>query len=85
MDESSMVERVATAMWAKKELLTPPPRVSWENAEAMDQTFMLEVARAAIEAMREPTAEMIRCLVGYEEDDSEKADGYRAAIDAALK
>ncbi len=90
---SEMVERVAMAMWAKKEQLTPNPRVSWENAEAKDQAFMLEVARAAIEAMREPTEAMKDAggmeLAGlWDSDDSPYSAAenvWLACIDAALK
>lgn len=56
----TMVERVAARMWAKKEEPTPPPRVSWENAAPDERAFMLAIARAAIEAMREPSEAMVK-------------------------
>lgn len=39
------------------------------------------IARAAIEAMREPSAAMLEVMDGFEM----YASGYRAMIDAALK
>lgn len=82
----SMIERVARAMWLKKEALTAPPRVSWENAEPKDRDFMLAVARAAIEAMREPSeAVTLAGEVAIETAGSfHTNDIWKAMIDAAL-
>ncbi len=42
-------------------------------------------ARAVLEAIREPTEAMVKCLVGYEESDDERRQGWHDAIDAALR
>ena len=87
----SIVERVAIAMWARKEQLTPAPNVSWENAEAADQSFMRDIARAAIAAMRKAdpfmTAQGARTLNGHTSSAHTQIvqDVYEAMIDAALK
>lgn len=71
---SEMVERVARAVAEFNEF-------SWEHCA---QSHWIDLARAAIEAMREPTEEMIRVGVKYDHECAE-ADGiYRAMIDAAL-
>lgn len=71
---SEMVERVARAMmyadWGSDR--TPPPDVSIKNYYAM--------ARAAIEAMREPTAGMVEATEGW---DSHRV-AWQLMIDAAL-
>lgn len=63
MAETSMVEKVARAIWRAREKQFPervrrPKPDTFDNASgAWD--MVLEQARAAIEAMREPTEEMI--------------------------
>lgn len=75
---SEMVERVAKAIamhWGcapQTYDLNPDVRKDWAG-----------YARAAIEAMREPTPNMI--LAGMETDAEMTAIAYRAMIDAALK
>jgi len=92
----TMIAKVAQAMWAQKEELTPPPRVSWENAPPDEREFMFKIARAAIAAVRTPTEGMVREAQGLGTD-YEIEPGvpvtwppapetlWKAMIDAALK
>jgi len=81
-----MIERVARAMWdAREQTLPSRTRVPFDDRLTNDIWVM---ARAAIEAMREPTEAMVaaiggRCIF----DPSLEAEfqrGYREMIDAAL-
>lgn len=82
-----MVERVARAIVAKINEIDGEGR-QWEEGSADERAEASMIARAAIEAMREPTNDMIDALWAEEE----KAQGggcgklmFVAAIDAALK
>lgn len=81
MAEQSMVERVAKALFE-----SAVDDRQWANADiyAYKDTSLRELylakARAAIDAMREPTAEMI----GAMEDSYQPDEVWRAMIDAAL-
>lgn len=70
-----MIERVARAI--SKQFGVDDPDKMWPYA--------VPHARAAIEAMREPTDEMVARLEGYEESVDEKRAGWQAAIDVVLK
>lgn len=77
---SEMVERVAKAIWDSPlffGLITDEKRRdgSWHDCTAL--------ARAAIEAMREPTDEMV--LASEAIDAVYPSEHWRAMIDAALK
>lgn len=84
---SSMVERVARAMAEKSKARQPGMHTL--NALKMDgEEDFMQMARAAIEAMREPTEAMSEAMRianmnvagGYD-----GPSGWEAAIDAALK
>lgn len=76
----TMIERVAAAMKAKRlELIAQPLERAWP-----------ELARAAIEAMREPSGGMIDAALNAWRrpalGDAQRADrAHTAAIDAALQ
>ena len=83
---SEMVERVARAIYGGP--------IPWEAIDPASQKILLRDARAAIEAMREPTeamSEVGRIIVGptYEAKSllrAREADiCWRAMIDAALR
>lgn len=74
-----MIERVAKALWADRH-----PDDEWT---AEDERDYLGHARAAIEAMREPTQKMVEALIaqfGYMPSATFWADVHNVAIDAAL-
>lgn len=92
MSEIEMVERVARAIISAldrapaayvKETVSESSKFHSEFYVCIDgpDFDMLAVARAAIEAMREPTEEMKRGVYRYSADDRET---WRALIDAAL-
>lgn len=90
-DPMTMVERVARAIWAKATELVPDgDRVPWEDVNYGFQADILGQARAAIEAMREPTPDMLKGSGGWDEkihwnEPFPNALGHwRAMIDAAL-
>jgi hypothetical protein len=75
--EDDMIERVAAAILAKR----------YENDGGRFATHPehdLALARAAIEAMREPTEAMVRHAYAAMEDDT-PPESYRNMIDAALR
>lgn len=79
----SMVERVAEAI--RREMDVDPELADWVHLNAS-----IKAARAAIEAMREPTDGMIAASPEEGVSWDEHARGfaasyYRAMIDAALK
>ena len=79
----TMVERVAMAIYVKAGAheVYPSTEADWlKNPEDPSLDTYREQARAAIEAMREPTAAMDRAA----EDAFSGPQGYRMAIDAAL-
>jgi hypothetical protein len=75
MSEMGMVERVARALCRESEIY---PEDQWER--------LADWARAALEAMREPTIDMTEA--GYEAyrkaDQPALSTSYKAMIDAAL-
>lgn len=93
---SEMVTRVARAIWPAVKGIT---LTEWENAHPLAKEVMLGKARAAIEAMREPTEKMIaegdsamdwdssdatgQWYVHYHDGDAAKS--WQAMIDEALK
>ncbi len=74
----SMVEKVATAI--ALEHLDPETRAAVDRNEWFVAESYFDLARAAIEAMREPTDGML--TAGLIQDAT--VDRYRAMIDAAL-
>ena len=91
---SEMVERVARAIWDARESSFPARlRVRFEDRLTSE---VFDMARAAIEAMREPTEAMMVaggkvdvghawCAAGERIVDDSAGDVYRGMIDAALK
>ncbi len=75
---SEMVERVARAIQA-----TRGPHENWDRATEATRNLWMADARAAIEAMREPTAEML--AAGMAEAEVDLASEYRAMIGEALR
>jgi hypothetical protein len=89
---SEMVERCALGVYAYLAAQSPTQGETWENIYPEAREQIRCIARAAIEAMAEPTEAMV--MAGYEADNGCHADEYprpngvkniyRAAIDAAL-
>lgn len=81
-----MIERVAKAIWDSGFDRVPDP--AWEQTSHLQKEFHRMLARAAIEAMREPSYEMIRAFgVGSQTgftNDTERSHAWSAMIDAAL-
>lgn len=82
---SEMVDRVANAIRAKSREIYMRVNMRWDDPEEtqpINAEEAAEIARAAIEAMREPTKKMVEAgtyrHAVYEE-------GWQAMIDAALK
>ncbi|WP_421445450.1 hypothetical protein [Agrobacterium tumefaciens] len=82
---SEMIERVARALWskAKDEPTRRSVGFSFENDPL--RLWWIDQARAAIEAMREPTDRMKMEFEGWNCSANDMEAGYQAAIDAALK
>lgn len=82
---SEMIERVATAIYENRRRMYED-RVPFKDLYPSAQRPYLDEARAAIEAMREPTEEMIAAGArGSGEDSQDVALGaWEAMIDAAL-
>lgn len=89
---SEMIERVAKTLhkahYERGRRIAPP----WELIEKWDQEMWRISARAAIEAMREPTAEMIKVgsfiVAGVDDEETmgETAEGaFRAMIGEEMK
>lgn len=90
MADVEMVERVARALWnAESVRATDRPRRSeWADESEKTQESWRYMARAAIEALREPTEVIMRAhhVVPDDADYKERiADNWRALIDAILK
>lgn len=81
---SEMVERVARAICRGNLLFNDPDEADLD--EKVDGWWgnHIDTARAAIEAMREPTVEMMDALDDGDEDGGLE-NGWRKAIDEALK
>lgn len=79
---SEMVERVARALWERH----MDPDEPWATVDEFWRETYLEKARAAIEAMRQPTIEMLKAMVGvsYSATTPMMEDAFNAAINAAL-
>jgi hypothetical protein len=82
-----MIERVARAIYAVSEA-----DIDWTEETYQAKNIVREEARAAIEAMREPTNAMVKAHKGarYRANGQMASrteairEGHRAAIDAAL-
>jgi hypothetical protein len=93
MTEQSMVERVARAIWVAREMGFSPRlrRMEPDDIDMSTGTWAtcLAQARAAIEAMREPTAGMLRYGAQHIPDTQHNTevcalDVYQAMVDTAL-
>lgn len=93
---SDMIERVGMALYAHSETSGPiRMNVSWESLRGYQRKSYIGEARAAIEAMREPTYEMVAHgdsmmpqfdnTNGYLAGADVVTDAYQAMIDAALE
>lgn len=93
----SMIERVAEAIysrfWGPQELVEPDDRFKWATASGSAKERMRDMARAAIEAMREPDAWMLAAgasdICASDEVSTvfgphRANDCWKAMIDAAL-
>lgn len=90
-----MVERVARAMWEDRQRFVKsidpnlPDLEEWGDGTIPKSNNVIGEARAAIAAMREPTAEMVKAAfdsVDFQSaSESEIEDGWQSMIDAALK
>lgn len=87
----TMIERVARAIY---EVLASPSEPDWDNTGEETKGGAHQIARAAIEAMREPSPKMLEegfgALISGDDDAldtavSDAAKCWRAMIDAALK
>jgi hypothetical protein len=78
MSADSMVERVARAIYVAS------GGENWDGAGAWVKAAYTMRARAAIEAMTEPTPEMWKAGSHKRTDDNSTRDIYRAMITAAL-
>lgn len=91
-DTESMVERVARAMFedwlqredVKREQLLNGPHPAWSRQGEIGQRNWLRSARAAIEAMREPTPAMLMTFLVEMVKHSDNRQALSAMIDAAL-
>lgn len=78
---SEMVERVARAIYFRGD---DQGDTAWHHCQLWHRDVAREQARAAIEAMREPTEAMVKAAYGRERTGTERGN-WRAMIDAALK
>lgn len=89
---SKMIERVARGIWEKRRLMAMEAHgielEGWGDGSIPRANHIFEEARAAIEAMREPTDPMI-CAVLDLHDSAPRtfrvSEDWRAMIDAALQ
>lgn len=80
----TLIEQVAQAMWTAREQTMPTrTRMNWSDGTDIARHVMLQQARAAIRAMREPTEKMVEAGEWPAEDDGALAC-WQAMIDAAL-
>ena len=79
-----MIERVARAIYNGKLLVQP--REPWQDGKAnVTEIFCMQTARAAIEAMREPTESMLVATdVVFDEDIPLPQQAWRMMIDNIL-
>lgn len=95
MTEQSMVERVARTIYEGRResgVWIHPKHNDWSKCHSLTKKRWLQVARAAIDAMREPTDKMARAAATYPDDqgygglsETEASIAWHAMIDAALK
>lgn len=82
---TEMIEMVAKAIQQASFRMIRP---GWESLDDAEKEMWRIRARAAIEAMREPTGKMVDAgediLIGYDAPSWISADIYRALIDCAL-
>lgn len=78
---TEMIERVAAAIYAVQPHLNTGKPVPWLELIGPLREKSIELARAAIEAMREPTDEMADAV---DETDTGIESAWRCMIDAAL-
>lgn len=81
---TEMIERVARAIFAAKS----QTHTTWEQCDWGYRTMKMKEARAAIEALREPTEGMVKAADRRNDDnDDEEATlaNWQAMIDEALK
>ena len=88
---SEMIERVALAMWQRRELTNPgfTRRMTPDDIDRATGAWagMVDLAHAAIEAMREPTDAMLVAGrdAAFERTSLGQLHAHRAMIDEALK
>lgn len=79
----TMIDKVARAMHASAGIMLP-----WDALKDSDRQHLLTHAGAAIEAMREPTEEMIKAGRGDADEewitDGDLIETHQSMIDAAL-
>ena len=76
----TMIERVAIAIWnANRPSMAPP----YDELDALDKDRVQIIARACIEAMREPTPAMTEAVWATEMDGNAWG-AWEVMIDAAL-
>lgn len=80
---SEMIERVAKALYDNMCLANPHVMVTWEALQLDLKSYYSELARAAIEAMREPTDEMWAACEQAKAD-FEAGIAWPVMIDAAV-
>lgn len=87
---TDMIERVARAMWAQnvalsRHLFSPsfPIETHDFDADIGIREHWLGVARAAIEAMREPTEAMVAAMGSDLTDEGEPRAGTQASLELA--
>ncbi len=56
---NTMLERVARAMWEKSASLTETPGRTWSNATTRERMTFMMYASAGVEALRNPTPDVI--------------------------
>lgn len=86
VDDPTMVERVAKAIWSENQ---PAGAPAYDDLDFLDQGRVKMIARACITVMREPTDEMVHAAFEGAAftfaKQSEIIDGWKTMIDAALK
>ncbi len=86
VDDPTMVERVAKAIWMENQ---PAGAPSYDDLDFLDQGRVKMIARACIKAMREPTEEVLEHSTAIGAIGLpwkvEAAAQWRRMIDACLK
>lgn len=78
---SEMIERVAKALYDNMCLANPHVMTTWETLSWDLKSYYSEQARAAIEAMHNPTRNMVHAAL---ECDGPPSINWQAMIEAAL-